>query len=207
MQKYMHILSFTPQVLLRRTIFSTLSQQKHQLTEIHVCRVVSSNKVITHSDISVDFGIPNFGQLCHTQINEDCGNKVSQLLLRYNQNVLINIIYIKLQIGRLYCHQPFHCPTLVDHQELNCQVEYSNANEGIMPESHNIWVQYMQSEFGNAFQGQVSSFPVLYISLTTTHQIEDFQKPLTAWKTISTFSKRCKSTQQWLLDPPVQEYI
>jgi len=33
-----------------------------------------------------------------------------------------------------------------------------------MPESHNIWVQSMDSDLNNTFQGHVPACPVLHIS-------------------------------------------
>jgi hypothetical protein len=78
-----------------------------------------------------------------------------------------------------------------------------------MPEAHNIWVQYMQSEendLDNTFQGRIPSFPVLYFSWTPLNQILQFQERLPASKAISTFSKRCKKTHQWILRPQAPEY-
>jgi len=78
-----------------------------------------------------------------------------------------------------------------------------------MPESHNIWVQYMQSEendLHNTFQGRVPSFPVLYFSWTPLNQILQIQELLPARKALSTLSKRCQTTQQWVLRPEAQEY-
>jgi len=101
----------------------------------------------------VDFGIPNFGQLFRTHIVDDWGHEVSGLVLRYDQNVLIDSIFIKLQNGLLYNCQPLHCPTSVERLGLDCKVEYTDANQGIMPESHNIWVQYTDSDLDDTFQG------------------------------------------------------
>jgi hypothetical protein len=67
----------------------------------------------------------------------------------------------------LYYRQPFHNPTSVERLGLDCKVVYTNANQGIMPEAHNNWVQYMQSEehdLNITFQGQIPSFSVLYFS-------------------------------------------
>jgi hypothetical protein len=110
----------------------------------------------------------------------------------------------------LYYGQPFHNPTSVQHLGFDCKVKYTNANQGIMPEAHNIWVQYTQIEdndLDNTFQGQISSFPVLYLSWTPLNQMLQFQDLLPAGKAISTFSKRCKITQQWVLRPQPQEYV
>jgi len=127
-------------------------------------------------------------------------------VLGYDQNVLIDSVFIKLQNRLLYYRQPFHCPTSVEGLELDCKVEYMDANQGIMPESHNIWVQHMDSNLDNTFQGRVPSFPVLHFSWTPPNQILQFQERLPAGKSISTFSIRCKKTQQWILRPQPQEY-
>jgi hypothetical protein len=95
---------------------------------------------------SEDFGISNFEQLFHVHNEEDWGHKVSGLVHRDDQNVLLDSIYIKRQDGLLYYRQPFHSPTSVECLGLDCKVEYINANQGMMPKAYNIWVQYMQSE-------------------------------------------------------------
>jgi len=136
------------------------------------------------------------------------GHKVSGLMLGYDQNVLIDSIFIKLQNGLLNHHQPFHNPTPVEHLGLDWKVEYTNANQGIMPEAHNIWVQYTQSEennLNNTFQGRIPCFPVVYFSWSPPNQILQFQERLPAGKAISTISKRCKITQQWVLCPQAHE--
>jgi len=130
-------------------------------------------------------------------------------MLGYHQNVLIDSIIIKLQNGLVYYRQPFHNPTSVEHLGLECTVEYSNANQGIMPKAHNTWVQYMQSEendLDNTFLGQIPSVPVLYFSWTPPNQIIHFQGRLPAGKALSTFAKRCMNTPQWVLRPQAQEY-
>jgi len=95
-------------------------------------------------------------------------------MLGYDQNVLIDSIFIELQNGLLYYHQPFHNPTSVERPGLDCKVEYTNANQGVMREAHNIWVQCTQSEendLDNTFQGRIPSFPVLHFSWTPPNQI------------------------------------
>jgi len=127
----------------------------------------------------------------------------------YAQNVLLDGTFIKLPNGLLYYRQPFHNPTSVEHVGLDCTVEYTNGNQGIMPEVHNIWGQYTQSEENdlvNTIQGPVPSFPVLYFGWTPPNQILQFQKRLPAGKALSTFSNRCETTQQWVLHPQAQEY-
>jgi len=185
------------------------SQQVYHLRETHVRGVCRSIKLTSLRDASEDFGIPNFGQLFRAQIKEDWGPEVCGLVLGYDQNVLIDSILIKLLNGLLYYHQPFHNPTSVECLGLDCKVEYTHANQGIMPEAHNIWVQYTQSEendLDNTFQGRIPCFSVLYFSWTPPNKILQFQERLPAGKAISTFSKRCKKTQQWVLRPQAQEY-
>jgi len=145
-------------------IIRPVSQQLYHLRETHVRRVCRSIKLTSLRDASEDFGIPNFGQLFCAHIEEDWGHEVSGLVLGYDQNVLIDSIFIKLQNGLFYYHQPFYNPTSVERLGLDCKVEYTNANQGIMPEAHNIWVQYTQSEendLDNTFQGRILSSPVL----------------------------------------------
>jgi hypothetical protein len=168
-----------------------------------VCRSI---KLTSLSDASEDFRIPNFGQQFLAQFEEDWAPEDSGLVLGNDLNVHLESIFIKLQNGLWYYRQPFHCPTSVQHLGLDCKVEYTNAKIGIMPKSHNIWVQYTESDLNNTFQGPVPSFPVLYFSWTTPNQILQFQERLPAGREISTFSKRCKKTQQWIIRPQVQEY-
>jgi len=167
----------------------------HHLRETHVRRVCRSIKLTSLRDTSVDFGILNFGQLFPTPIQDDWGHDVSGLVLRYTHNVRIDSTFIKLQIGLLHYCQPFHCPTSVKHLEHDWKVEYTNANQRIMPQSHNIWVQYTDSDLHNTFQGRVPSFRVLYFSWTPPSQILQFQDTLPAGQMILTFFKRCKKTQ------------
>jgi len=116
----------------------------------------------------------NLGQLFRTQIEEDWGWEGCGLVLGHDQNVLIDGIFSPLQNRLLYYRQPFHNPTSVEHLGLHCKVEYTNANQGIMPEAHNIWVQYTQSEqndLRNTIQGPMPSLPALYFSWTPPNQI------------------------------------
>jgi len=178
----------------KEPFFRPVSPQVHHLRETHVSGVCRSIKLTSLRDASVDFGIPNFVQLFRTHNEDGWGHDVGGLVLGYDQNVLMDSVLIKLQNGLLYYRQPFHCPTSVERLRLDCKVEYMDANQGIMPESHNIWVQYMDSDLDNTFQGRVPSFPVLYFSWTLPNKIRHFQERLPAGKSISTFSKRCKET-------------
>jgi len=134
-------------------LFCAVLQWVHHLRETRVCGECRSIKLTSLRTTSEDFSIPNFGQQFCAQIEEDWVHKVSGLVLRYDQNVLIDSIFIKLQHALLFYLQPFHCPTSVEHLGLDCKVEYTNANHGIMPETHNIWVQYTERNLDNNFQG------------------------------------------------------
>jgi len=168
-----------------------------------VCRRI---KLTSLRDASLNFAIPNFGQLFRTKCDGNWNHEVSRLVLGYDQNVLRDCIFIKLRIGLLYYHQPFHCHTSVEHLGLDCKVEYTNANQGIMPESHNIWVQYTDSDLNNTFKAWVLCFPVLYWSWTPQNQILQFREHLPVRRTISTISMRCTKSQQWMLRHQPQEY-
>jgi hypothetical protein len=85
-------------------IICPVSQQVYHLKETHVCGVCRSIKLTPLRDESEDFGIRNFGQLFHTQIEQDRGHNVSWLVLGYDQNVLHDSIFIKLQNG-LLCYR------------------------------------------------------------------------------------------------------
>jgi len=169
-----------------------------------VCRII---KITSLRYVSEDFGMPNCGHQFRAQIEEDWGHQVCGLVVGYDQNALKYSIVIKLQNGLVYYYQPFHCHTSVERLGLDCKVEYSNANQGIMSESHNIWVQYTDSDLDNTFHGHVPSFGVIYVSWTPPNQILKFQEHLPARRTISTFSKRCQKTQQWIFHPQAQEYL
>jgi len=187
-----------------------VSQHVYYLRDTHVRGACRSIKLLPLRDASEDFKIPNFGQLFCAQIEEDWGHKVCGLGLGYDQNVLIASICITLQNGLLYDRQPIHNRTSVGHLGLDCKVENTNTNQGIMPEAHNICVQYMQSEendLNNTFRGRIISVPGLYFSWTPPNWILHFPERLTAGKAISTFSRRCKITQYGVLYPQIQEYM
>ena len=83
-------------------IIHPVSQEVYHLRETHVCGVYRSIKLTSLRDVSEDFGIPNFGQLFHVQIEKNWGHEDGRLILGYVQNVLIDSIFIKLQNGLLY---------------------------------------------------------------------------------------------------------
>jgi len=205
--RWAHLLCL--QTIQAEPIIHPVSQQVYQLRETHVRGVCRSIKLTSLRDASEDFGIPNFGQLFHVQIEEDWGHNVSGLVLGYDQKVLFDSIFFKFQNGLLYYRQPFHCPTSVERLGLDCKVEYTNANQGIMPESHNIWVKYTRSEeknLDNTFQGRNLCVPVLYFSWTPPNQILQFNECLPARIALCTFSTRCKKTQQWVLHSHAPKY-
>jgi hypothetical protein len=155
--------------------FCPVSLQVHHFGETHVCGACRRITLTSLSDASNDFGIPNCVQQFRAQIEEDWGHEVCGLVLGYDQNVLTDSIFIKLHNGLLYYRQPFHCPTSVECLGLDCKIEYTDASQGIMPESHNIGVQYMDSDLDNTCHGSVPSFPVLFISCTPPNRILQFQ--------------------------------
>jgi len=177
-------------------IIHPVSLHVYHLRETHTRGVCRSIKLTSLRDASEDFGIPNFGQQFHTQIDEDWGHEVCGLVLGYDQNVLLDSILIKLQNGLLYYSQPFHNPTSVERLGLDCKVEYTNANQGIMPEAHNIWVQYTQSEendHDNTFQGQIPCFLVLYFSWTPLSRSSNFRNACQPGKQYRPFLKGARS--------------
>ena len=130
-------------------------------------------------------------------------------MLGYDQNVLISSIFVKHYSGLLCYHQPFPSPTSVECLGLNYKVQYSNANQGIIPESHNIWVQLTENDENdlvNTFQGQVPAIPVLYFPWTPPDQNLWFEECLPAGKTITTLLKMCRITQQSISCLQAPEY-
>jgi len=195
-----------PPPLLERAIFRLGITTSTSFARSSCLQSVQKNRIILTQDASADFGISHLAQLFYTWIEDNWWHDVTGLVLRYDLNVLIDSIFIYLQNGLLYYYHPFHCPTCVEHLGHDYKVEYTNANQGIMPKSHNIWVQYRDSNLDNTFQGLVSSFPGLYFNWTPPNQILQFQEHLPGRMMISTCSKRCKNTQQWILRPQPQEY-
>jgi hypothetical protein len=118
-----------------------MSAEGHHLRQSHargVCRSIQSTLL---RDASEDGGIPNFGWLFHSQNSEDWGHEDWGLVLRYDQNVLFDTIFIPLLNGLSYYHQPFLCPISVECLALNCMVEYTDENQGIILEIYNVRVQ------------------------------------------------------------------
>jgi len=122
-------------------IIRPMSHHVYRLRETQPRGVCRSIILTSLRPASEEFGIPNFGKQFRMQIAEDWRHQVSRLVLGYDHNILLDIILIKLQHGLLYCHLPFHNTTSVQRLGPNCKVECTNANQGIMPEAPNIWVQ------------------------------------------------------------------
>jgi len=186
--------------------FRPILQQVNHLTVTHVCGVWRSIKWTSLRDSSEHFIMSNFGQLIHVQSEQVWGHEVWGLVLKYDLKALLDSMLIHLQNGPLYYHQPFRCPTSVEQLGLDCKIEYTNANQGIMPESHNIWVHYSDSDLDNIFHGRDPSVPVLCFSWTPLHQILQFQECLPAWKIILTCFNLCKKTEEWILCAQAEEY-
>jgi len=68
-------------------------------------------------------------------------------------------------------------------------------------------MQSEENDLDNTFQGRIPSVSILHLSWTAPNQILQCQKHVPAGKALSTFSKRCQKTQQWVLRPQVQEYM
>jgi len=86
---------------LKEPLFRPVSPQVYHLRETHARGVCRGIKLTLLRNASVDFGIPNSGQLFRTQIDDDWGHEVSGLVLGYDQNVLIVTVFIKLLNGLL----------------------------------------------------------------------------------------------------------
>jgi len=166
--------------------------QVHHLRETHIRGVWRGINIISLWDASDDFGVPNFGYLFRAQCEEDWGHDVCGLVLGYDHNVLIDSTFLKLQNERLYYHQPFHSPTLAECLGRNCKVQYTDANHWMMPESHRMWVPYMESDLKQTFKGFIPSHSVLYVGWTPPNKILQFQERLPARNMMLTFSKRSK---------------
>jgi len=89
-------------------------------------------------------------------------------------------------------------------------MEYTNANQQIIAESHVIRVQDMESEQDghyNTCDISVHSFWVLYSSWTPPIHILQLQKCPTGRRTMLIFSTPYKKIQWWILQSQSQEYI
>jgi len=86
----------------------------------------------------------NLGQLQCRSIDDDWGHPVSGLVPGYDQNVLIESIFIILQNGLLYYQLPFYYPTSVEHMDLIASENISMpTKESCLNRStsgSNIWI-------------------------------------------------------------------
>lgn len=119
--------------------FHLTLQPGQYLIQCHHCGVCRRVKLTLLRDTSEDVRISKVGQLFWSQIEEASGQWVCGLVVIYDQNVLKGSILVIYQNELWYYCRPCHCPTCVECLELDCKVEYSNANQGIIPESHNSW--------------------------------------------------------------------
>jgi hypothetical protein len=84
-------------------LFHPISPVTYHLRETHVHGVCRSIKLTSLRDASEVFGIFNFGHLFRAQTKEDWQHQVSAPVLRYDQNLLLDSIFFKLQTG-LSCY-------------------------------------------------------------------------------------------------------
>jgi hypothetical protein len=87
-----------------KPIICPVLQQVYHLSKTHVHGVCRSIKSTSLRDALDHFRIPTFGQLFRAQIEDDWGPEVCGLVLGYDQNVLIDSIFVKLQHGLLHYH-------------------------------------------------------------------------------------------------------
>ena len=102
----------------------------YPLRETHIHKVSRIIKFSSLRDESEDFAICDLGQLPYSQIEEDLGHDPSRLVLRYDQNILIDSICIQLKKKLLYYRQLFHSPISIERLALDCKTEYKNATKG-----------------------------------------------------------------------------
>jgi hypothetical protein len=74
-------------------------------------------------DLLEDFGYSNFVLLLTAHVDKRWGDDNSAPVLAYDRNVSKDGIFIQLQNGLSYYHQPFYCPTSVASFEHNCNGE------------------------------------------------------------------------------------
>jgi hypothetical protein len=82
----------------------------------------------------------------------------------------------------------------------------NTAKEDVVSETHSYWVQDMESDCENAFQGRVPTFPSSQGRWTPPIGILQCENYIPARRTILMFSKTYRTTQQWMLYLQVQEY-
>jgi len=160
---------------LHELLYHSISQQAKYMTETHVCGWYSSIKLTAIWDATEDFVISIIGQRFHIRIGDDLGHDICWLVFGYTHNVPLDHMFIGLFKRLLYYCQTFYGSTSVECLGLDCNVEYTNANQGIIYEYHNIWVQYMESDLDNNFHCHVLCFPMVYCSWPLPYQILEFR--------------------------------
>jgi len=178
-----------------------VSPQVHYWRAMSVHGLCRSIKLISLWDALKHFRVCKCRQLCCTHVQVDRRNEDSGLVLRYDQNVLKASIFNTHQSRRLSNHDSSHSTTSIDCLRLCCKVDYIDANQVILAEVYNIWVQYTVSDLDNTLQGQAPSSSALYFSCTPQNPILQCKEWLPAGKTILTFPKSWKMTQQWIMCP------
>ena len=173
-----------------------------------MCRSINLTSLINSV---VNIQIRNFEQLFSTQTKQDdCEHNVSVLVLRYHQREFIHSIFVWLQSGHLYHGQWYNIRPSVQHQGIDCKIDYTNINEGIMSEYHHIEVKYIESEMNDldcSYHGQDSSVLGSYSSCTPANQIFQCLEPLLSGKIIVICITKCNMPPQWVSGVLAQVYV
>jgi len=97
-----------------------ISQQVHHLTETDIRRVCRILKSTSFRAASVDCWMSEFGQQFHSQIEDNLVHEVSELVLRYDQIVLIDNKPKNVENSVLYRHQQYYWPISVEDLGPDC---------------------------------------------------------------------------------------
>jgi len=142
-------------------------------------------------------------------MGKDWGLQVNRLLLSHYENVLQENLIIQFQNCQFHCYQPFERANSVYYLGLEFIVEYTNGNQGIMPESHNNRVQCMPSKenhLHNIFKLSVPACPGINFRSIPWNLTFHLQESLSARNMISTYSRRFKKTQWCVLSAQTWQY-
>jgi hypothetical protein len=148
------------------------------MRETHICWVCRCIKFTSLREVSEEFRNSHFGKLFHEQIEVDWGHEICRLVLWYDQNILNDGIFNKLQIELLYYHQSFHCLMSVQYLGLDRKEEYTNANQVFLRKSRNINKHYTEHDLDYTFHSSVLSFPLWYFRSSLPTQILQFREYL-----------------------------
>lgn len=96
-----------------------MSSQVHCLKKTHVCGACRSIKLTSLNNLLKDLGMPNCGQLFCAEGQEAWAHKFRGPAVRYEQNVLNDRTFIKLQNSLSYYHPQYRSTTLVGHCVIN----------------------------------------------------------------------------------------